>query len=81
MVIKVKFSKSQDIFLVAQLNGRVSIYSYDDDSVKLIGRLNSDVWPTTREQRALAEKEEKQKLMIRRRISKAFSTPTNKKQT
>lgn len=38
-----------------------------------MGILNSNVWPTTAEQRSLKSKEEKKKLNLMRRISKALS--------
>lgn len=57
VVIRVKFSKKKDFFIVAQLNGRVQIFNFDDEKITLIGRLNSDLWPTTKEERRLAQKE------------------------
>ena len=39
------------------------------------GILNSEIWPTTEQERALARKEEKQRLMIMRRLTKELVRP------
>ena len=56
-MIRAKFFKGRSSFLVSQLNGRVSIYNYDRSSVQLMGILNSEIWPSTAEERRLAARE------------------------
>ena len=70
---RAKFFKKKASFIVSQLNGRVCIYNYDRGSVQLMGILNSEMWPSTAEERRLAAREIKLKNTIKQRISLKLS--------
>ncbi len=76
-VIRAKFFKGRSSFLVSQLNGRVSIYNYDRSSVQLMGILNSEIWPSTAEERRLAAREIKQQNALKHRLSLKLSNKGN----
>jgi len=81
IVIKARFSRfhGQEVFITAQLNGHVQIYTYSDGNVQLVGKLNSAKhWPTTAEERAVATKEEKVRLKQMHKVALQIEKVTQK---